>query len=55
MRKEPIYVDGDPVRLEQVFANLLLNASKFSPDGAGVFFASPAHAPDGERPPTASA
>jgi len=29
--QEPIYVDGDAVRLEQIFDNLLLNASKFSP------------------------
>jgi len=27
---EPIYLDGDPVRLAQVFANLLSNAAKYS-------------------------
>jgi signal transduction histidine kinase len=28
--EEPTYVEGDPVRLEQIAANLLVNASKFS-------------------------
>ncbi len=31
---EPIYLDGDPVRLAQVFANLLSNAAKYSNAGA---------------------
>lgn len=33
---EPLWVHGDPVRLSQLFSNLLLNASKFSPDGAAI-------------------
>ncbi|HET9764103.1 MAG TPA: response regulator, partial [Casimicrobiaceae bacterium] len=33
---EHIAVDADPVRLSQVFANLLNNASKYSPDGGPV-------------------
>lgn len=30
---DDLYVEGDMSRLEQVFANLLVNASKFSPEG----------------------
>jgi PAS domain S-box-containing protein len=32
----PMFVRGDPVRLEQVFANLLANASKFSPASSKI-------------------
>ncbi|MGZ5819652.1 MAG: hybrid sensor histidine kinase/response regulator [Burkholderiaceae bacterium] len=32
MAKTPIIIDGDPRRLAQVFSNLLINASKFSPE-----------------------
>jgi len=34
--EQPIYVDADPVRLTQVFANLLQNASKFSAEGETI-------------------
>ncbi|MDN2710582.1 hybrid sensor histidine kinase/response regulator [Janthinobacterium sp. SUN118] len=30
--KEPLAIDADSVRLTQVFANLIINASKFTPD-----------------------
>lgn len=33
---EPVLVDGDPTRLEQVIANLLANAVKYSPEGGRV-------------------
>ena len=35
---EPVLVLGDPARLQQVQANLLSNASKYSPQGAHVSF-----------------
>lgn len=30
--RDPIVIEGDPVRLAQVFSNLLINAAKFSPE-----------------------
>jgi PAS domain S-box-containing protein len=31
-----VYVDGDPVRLAQIFSNLLNNAAKYTPEGGKV-------------------
>ena len=33
---EPIVLDADPVRLSQVFANLLNNAAKYTPEGGQI-------------------
>jgi PAS domain S-box-containing protein len=33
---EPIWVEGDPVRLEQVFVNLLSNAAKYTDEGGSI-------------------
>jgi len=32
----PIFIDGDIVRLAQVFSNLLINASKFTPENGNI-------------------
>ncbi len=34
--EEPLMVDGDPVRLTQIFANLLNNAAKYTPAGGRI-------------------
>jgi len=37
--QKPIYVDGDTVRLTQVFGNLLTNAAKYTPGGGKIHLA----------------
>ncbi len=34
--EEPVYLDADATRLEQVFGNLLINARKYSDDGSPI-------------------
>jgi len=33
---DPLWVDADPLRLTQVFANLITNAAKYTPPGGGL-------------------
>lgn len=35
--EQPLVVEGDPLRLEQVLINILNNASKYTPEGGRVF------------------
>jgi signal transduction histidine kinase/CheY-like chemotaxis protein len=44
--QQPVYLDADATRLGQVFANLLNNASKFTPRGGRITLT--AHREDGE-------
>lgn len=38
MPEEPLYLDADPVRLAQVFSNLLNNAARYTPPGGRIEF-----------------
>jgi signal transduction histidine kinase len=36
---DPVWVEADAARLEQVFSNLLINAAKYTPDGGDITLA----------------
>lgn len=48
---EPVLVDGDPTRLEQVVSNLLSNANKYTGDGGSIEVnVGTSHARENEKP-----
>ena len=44
--QEPVYLQGDPVRLTQIVMNLLKNAVKYSPPGSRISLAATLEAPE---------
>ena len=40
---QPVYIDGDPMRLAQVFSNLLNNAAKYTPKGGQITLTADRH------------
>ena len=49
---EPIFLNADATRLEQVFGNLLANACKYSDPGCHISLSAERAAPVGHEPPT---
>ena len=49
---EPVWLEADATRLEQVMGNLLTNASKYGGPGCHISIAAEIHSPDGESAPT---
>jgi PAS domain S-box-containing protein len=43
---EPIWLEGDPTRLEQIFTNLLTNAAKYTDPGGRIGLTVERHGPD---------
>jgi PAS domain S-box-containing protein len=44
--REPLLLDGDPTRLEQIFVNLLSNAAKYTPPGGKIWISAKAEGKD---------
>ena len=52
--KEPLTVEADPIRLAQVFWNLLNNAAKYTPEGGSITLAIQREKANGQIPEAAS-
>jgi two-component system CheB/CheR fusion protein len=47
---EPVYLDADPTRMDQIFGNLLNNASKFTPSGGHLWVTADLESDGSESP-----